>query len=259
MRHLTWVVVLLLGIGNALAEGNLLAEPAAGTVLTEPKTGMQFLWVPSGCFDMGSDNGETFEKPVHHVCVKGFWLSKYELTQAQFAQVMGANPSDFRGPTRPVDQISWDDAVKFAEAMTVLTGVPMRLPSEAEWEYACRAGGQHQEYCGGDDPDSLAWYGGNSGDQTHPVGTRKPNAWGLYDMSGNVWEWVADCWNNSYVGAPTDGSAWLTGDCDLRDARGGAWDIAKPNLVRAAKRGRGDHRYRLNVVGTRLAIGLRRR
>lgn len=248
MKHFVWAILLLMSMGNALA------DPAAGTVLKEPKTGMEFVWVPGGCFMMGSNDGESFEKPVHQVCLRGFWLGRHEVTQAEYQQVMGLNPSDFKGPTRPVDQISWDDAKNFADAMGYWTDVRFRLPSEAEWEYACRAGGQNLTYCGEGAPSALAWYGANSDDMTHAVGMRLSNAWGLFDMSGNVWEWVQDCWNPDYKNAPTDGSAWLSGNCERRVARGGAWDISQPTLIRAAKRGRGDHAYRLNVVGFRLAI-----
>jgi formylglycine-generating enzyme required for sulfatase activity len=249
MKYLVWAIVVMMTMGTAQAE-----DPAAGTVLKEPKTGMEFVWVPGGCFMMGSNEGESFEKPIHQVCIRGYWLGKYEVTQAQYQKVMGVNPSDFKGPTRPVDQISWDDAKNFADAMGYWTGVRFRLPSEAEWEYACRAGAQNGIYCGEGNPAALAWYGSNSDDMTHPVGMRLSNAWGLFDMSGNVWEWTQDCWNTDYKNAPSDGSAWMTGNCDRRVARGGAWDIRQPNLIRAAKRGRGDHIYRLNVVGFRLAI-----
>jgi len=252
MKSLLCLFLLVLGVGQVLA------EPAAGTILKEPNTGMEFVWVPSGCSNMGSNDGETFEKPVHLVCVKGFWLGKYEVTQKQYQRIMGINPSDFIGPDHPVDQVSWDDAVVYTLAYRKLTGVPMRLPSEAEWEYACRAGGLHEKYCGDGNPAELAWTGSNTDYSTSPVGKLHPNALGLYDMSGNVWEWVQDCWNLNYTDAPHDGSAWLTGNCNRRVARGGAWDVNDVNgdhLVRAAKRGRGDHRYRLNVVGFRVAIG----
>lgn len=248
MKYFLWAMAVLLMTGNALA------DPAAGTVVKEPKTGMEFVWIPGGCFMMGSNEGESFEKPVHQVCLRGFWLGKYEVTQAQYQQVMGVNPSDFKGPTRPVDQISWDDANNFADAMGYWTGVKFRLPSEAEWEYACRAGVQNLTFCGEGGPSALAWYGANSDDMTHAVGMRLGNAWGLFDMSGNVWEWVQDCWNPDYKNAPTDGSAWLSGNCNRRVARGGAWDVRQPTLIRAAKRGRGDRSYRLNVVGIRMAI-----
>jgi formylglycine-generating enzyme required for sulfatase activity len=249
MKRLLFAVCLMLSVGQALA------EPAAGTILKEPKTGMEFVWVPSGCFNMGSNEGELFEKPIHPVCVKGYWLGKYEVTQAQYQLLMGVNPSFSKGPANPVDQVSWDEALIFTLVFGKATGVPARLPSEAEWEYACRAGGLHGKYCGDGKPEELAWSGSNTGNTTSPVGKLRANAWGLYDMSGNVWEWVQDCWNLNYIGAPQDGRAWLTGNCERRVARGGAWDVNGYHLVRAAKRGRGDHRYRLNVVGFRVAIG----
>jgi formylglycine-generating enzyme required for sulfatase activity len=126
-----------------------------------------------------------------------------------------------------VEQVSWDDAQAYIKKLNRKTGQHYRLPSEAEWEYACRAGGA-QAYCGGNEVDRVAWYGalgeagGNSGQATHPVGRKQPNALGLYDMSGNVWEWVADPWHPGYAGAPTDGRAWQ-GDGAKRVIRGGSW------------------------------------
>ncbi len=250
VKRVGLIAAVILGLGNGMA----MAEPDAGTVLKEPTTGMEFVWVPSGCFYMGSESGERFEEPIHPVCVKGFWLGKDEVTQAQYQKITESNPSETKGAEHPVDSISWDDAVSFTMAYSLLTKVPMRLPSESEWEYACRAGGRHKTYCGDGDPAKLGWYGSNSGNGTSPVGKLHPNAWGLYDMSGNVWEWVQDCWNLDYVGAPMDGSGWLEGNCERRVARGGAYDINQPNMLRAAKRGRGDRNYRLNVVGFRVVI-----
>ena len=103
--------------------GTAMAEPAAGTIWKEPKSGMEFVWIPSGCFDMGSNSGETFEQPVHKVCLKGFWLGKDEVTQEQYQQLVGTNPSDFKGPDRPVDSVSWDDANSYAEEMAYRTGL----------------------------------------------------------------------------------------------------------------------------------------
>lgn len=187
------------------------AEPQAGEVWKEPKTGMEFVWAPAGCFQMGGKQ-ESVAEPVHQVCVKGFWIGRYEVTQAQFQQVMESNPSKFRGANNPVDQVKWQDAKLFAEEMGYVTGTKVRLPSEAEWEYACRAGGAHDSFCGGGGRlERMAWYRGNSGETPHPVGQRAANDWGLYDMSGNVQEWVADDYHKSYKSAPTDGSAWLGG------------------------------------------------
>jgi formylglycine-generating enzyme required for sulfatase activity len=155
-----------------------------------------------------------------------------------------------------VEQVSWDDVQTFIEKFNAKTEKKYRLPSEAEWEYACRAGAQ-QEYCGGDNPDTVSWYGGlakpagNSGKATNPVATKQPNAFGLYDMSGNVWEWVEDVYHDSYKGAPADGSAWQ-GDSNLRVPRGGSWSY----LQGAAKRGGSESDYRFGTIGFRLARSL---
>ena len=202
-------------------------EPSAGSIWKEHRSGMEFVWIPGGCFRMGWNEGKKDEIPVHKVCVKGFYLGKYEVTQAQYQKINGNNPSAFPGADRPVEKASFYDIKSAIDEFNVQTNGQFRLPSEAEWEYACRAGGDHGEYCGIGGLDKLAWYNDNSGSQTHPVGQKRPNAWGLYDMNGNVGEWVRDCSHNSYDGAPTDGSAWLGengGDCGTHVMRGGAWD-----------------------------------
>jgi formylglycine-generating enzyme required for sulfatase activity len=134
-----------------------------------------------------------YEKPQHQVQVNGFAIGKYPVTQAQYQEVMGTNPSHFENnPHNPVEQVSYDDAITFCQKLSQLTGKNYRLPTEAEWEYACRAGTTTDYYFGDYFDDYLkdyAWYYGNSQDETHPVGQKKPNAWGLYDMHGNVWEW----------------------------------------------------------------------
>lgn len=227
------VAVLAACVSTAVfAEGK--REPAAGTSWTEPRTGMEFVWIPTGCFQMGSSEGDKDENPVHKVCVKGFWMGKYEVTQGQYQQVMGNNPSKFQGSNRPVEMVDWSNAKVMAEEMSYSTGTKVRLPTEAEWEYACRAGGAHETYCGGGGrPDRLAWYNGNSDQQTHPVGQLAANDWGLYDMSGNVWEWVSDTYHDSYNGAPADGSAW--GGGEKRVLRGGSL-INVAQSARAANR-----------------------
>jgi formylglycine-generating enzyme required for sulfatase activity len=192
--------------------------------------------IPAGSFMMGGDGGEPDDKPVHRVDVPAFAMGKTEVTQAQWRAIMGGNPSVNKGcDDCPVEQVSWHDAQDYLNRLSSRTGQRYRLPSEAEWEYACRAGGRH-EYCGGDSLDSLAWYRSNIGvDKTRPVAGKQANAWGLYDMSGNVWEWVLDCWNGSYNCAPTDGSAWTSGDCGKRVLRGGSW-YSIPSFTRAALR-----------------------
>ena len=176
--------------------------------------------VPGGSFEMGSGNGD--ELPQHRVTLKAFALGKYEVTQAQWQAVMGDNPSNFKqcGGNCPVENVSWNDAQAFIQKLNQKTGANYRLPTEAEWEYACKAG-QETEYCGGNNIDEVAWYGNNS-QTTHPVGQKQANAFGLYDMSGNAWEWVQDSYHGKYNGAPTDGTEWL-GDGAKRVLRGGSW------------------------------------
>ncbi len=200
--------------------------------------GMEFVLIPAGSFKMGADNGETDERPVHQVTFsKAFYLGKYEVTQGQWQAVMGKNPSLFGGDSnRPVDQITWEDAQAFLTKLNAMEGGKLyRLPTEAEWEYAARAGSTTIFYFG-NDPKQLgehAWYRGNSGHQTHPVGQKKPNAWGLYDMLGNVWEWVQD-WEGKYPANPvTDPKGPESGTYRMR--RGCAWNN-EPNVCRTTNR-----------------------
>lgn len=185
--------------------------------------------IPAGWFQMGSKKDDKTEQPVHEVkFAKPFYIGKYEITREQWQAVMGSNPGRFPGPRYPVGGVSWDACQDFLKKLNDKTGRTFALPSEAEWEYACRAGST-TEYCFGDDESGLgeyAWYYSNSGRTSHPVGEKKPNAWGLYDMHGNAFEWCEDVWHDSYEGAPADGSAWLQGgDQGSRVLRGGAWDL----------------------------------
>jgi formylglycine-generating enzyme required for sulfatase activity len=166
--------------------------------------------------------------PKHAVHITSFAMGKYPVTQGQWKKVMGSNPSYFSsgGDQCPVEKVSWDDAQAFIQKLNQQTGHSYRLPSEAEWEYACRAGSTGK-WCFGDDEDQLkhyAWYEDNSGGKTHPVGEKKANAFGLHDMHGNVWEWCEDEWHDNYQGAPSDGRAWVDGKGSERLLRGGARD-----------------------------------
>ena len=229
------------------------AEQTAGSTWTEPTTEMTFVWVPAGCFQMGANENPS-EQPVHRVCLQGFWLGRDEVTQQTYQQLKGHNPSFFKGGDRPVEQVSWDDAIAFAAELGQRSGKPMRLPSEAEWEYACRAGGQHETYCGPGQASDLAWFSGDSATRTHAVGKKQANAWGLRDMSGNVWEWLTDCWHADYTGAPTDGSAWSgTGSCPQRVARGGGWFDSMP-FLHAAYRNKYEPSSRFAFLGFRLVM-----
>lgn len=185
-------------------------------------------------------------------------LGKTEVTQGQWKAIMGNNPSGFSncGDNCPVENISWNETKKYIKKLNAKTGKEYRLSSEAEWEYACRAGGRNK-YCGSDNLDSVAWYGnnrepgGNSDQRTHLVAQKQANAFGLYDMSGNVWEWVQDSYHDNYNGAPVDGTAWQ-GDGSERVVRGGSW-VIKPRGVLAANHDKVGSGVRDNTLGFRLA------
>jgi formylglycine-generating enzyme required for sulfatase activity len=191
---------------------------------------LEMVSLPAGQFLMGSPDSDPDardnEKPQHQVQVNSFAIGKYPVTQAQYQAVMGTNPSRFKNNRQnPVEQVSWNDAQAFCQKLSQITGKTYRLPTEAEWEYACRAGTTTRFYFGDDANQSgnYAWYDRNSQDKTHPVGQKKPNAWGLYDMSGNVWEWCEDDWHDNYIGAPKDGSAWPINNDNRSLLRGGSW------------------------------------
>lgn len=185
---------------------------------------LEMLLIPAGTFRMGSpqDKGFEYGEPQHNVTVPSFHISQYLITQAQWQAVMNTNPSEFKGDDKlPVECVSWNETKEFCKKLSQMTGKEYRLPSEAEWEYACRAG-TTGDYAG--DPNEMAWYNANSDSRTHPVGQKRPNAFGLYDMHGNIWEWCEDVQHNFYNGAPSDGSAWMSGgDQSRRIIRGGCW------------------------------------
>jgi len=220
---------------------------------------MEFVLIPAGKFDMGSPSSEVGrydnEGPVQDVTIsEDFYMGKYEVTQEQWRKVMGSDPSYFKGDDLPVEQISWEKVQEFIRRLNEKEGTDnYRLPSEAEWEYAARAG-TTTRYSFGDDESDLgdyAWYNKNSAEKTHPVGQRKPNSWGLYDMYGNVWEWVQDEWHDSYEGAPSDGRAWEGRDGADRVLRGGRW-VNDALYCRSARRDRGAPGGRASSVGFRI-------
>ncbi|NAS89269.1 hypothetical protein C4E24_05965 [ANME-1 cluster archaeon AG-394-G21] len=190
--------------------------------------GMKFTLIPAGEFYMGSEEYDV-EKPLHKVKINNpFYLGTYPVTQREWKAVMGDNnnPSVFKGDDLPVELVSWDDVQEFIKKLNEKEGTDRyRLPSEGEWEYACRAGTTTRYSFGEDESklDDYAWYDDNSDAKAHPVGQKKSNPWGLYDVHGNVLEWVQDCWHSDYNGAPTDGSAWEVGDGADRVVRGGCW------------------------------------
>ena len=202
----------------------------------------KFVDVPGGCF---TAHGE-------QTCLDAFRIGKFDVTQGQYQRITGSNPSGFSscGDDCPVERVSWDDAQSFISKLNSQTGQQYRLPTEAEWEYACRSGGKDEEYCGGNDIDSVAWYSGNSGDKTHPVGQKQSNGLGIYDMSGNVWQWVSDWYGSNYPSSGNNPQGASEGS--YRVYRGGSWgDVA--GIARAAIRNIGSPGDRGSFLGFRLA------
>lgn len=181
--------------------------------------------IPGGRYEMGSLDGNDDEKPLRTVKISPFEIGKYPVTQREWEAIMGANPSHFKGDERPVEEVSWTDCQAFIKKLNKKTGLNFRLPTEAEWEYAAGGGsGKRTKWAGTNDEDSLsvyAWYTTNSKDQTHPVGEKKPNELGLYDMSGNVWEWCQD-WYGDYLNKPLTNPTGPE-DGTSRVLRGGSW------------------------------------
>ncbi len=204
----------------------------AGATKVSPKDGLTYVWIPSGTFQMGCSLGDSEcsadEMPAHQVTIsKGFWIGQTEVTQAAWQRVMGTTPSHLKGLKLPVEEISWNDARSYCQT------ADMRLPTEAEWEYAARARDPGSRY---GDVHQIAWYEGNSGRNTHEVGQKQPNAWGLRDMLGNVWEWVEDRYAERYpAGVATDPHGPSNGT--LRVLRGGAW-LDNSGYLRASGRQR---------------------
>ncbi len=211
---------------------------------------LEMVRIPAGRFVMGSPEDEKErdddEGPQHEVTVPEFFVGRFVVTQAQYQAVIGQNPSDFKGKKHPVEEVSWNDAVAFCEKLSDRSGRGYRLPSEAEWEYACRAGTTTPFHFGQTITPDLANYDGNGTyaqepegqyrGETSEVGSFPPNAFGLGDMHGNVWEWCSDGWHNNYEGCPTDGSSWTkNSNKKMYIQRGGSW-FDGPRFCRSARR-----------------------
>lgn len=233
-------------------------EVTSSISLHDVMMNMEFALIPAGEFMMGSPDDEVdiyhTECPQHKVTIKNpFYLGKYPITQKEWIAVMGNNPSSFKGDDLPVESVSWDDVQEFIKKLNKMEGTDKYcLPSEAEWEYACRAG-TTTRYSFDDESklNEYAWYGNNSGSETHPVGKKVPNSWGLYDMHGNVWEWVEDKWHEGYNGAPIDGSAWEDENSSDHVLRGGGW-YGGARYCRSASRDGLGAGYHSDFVGFRL-------
>ena len=248
-------------------EHNLTVSKEALVLWDEAKfsLGPEMVVIPGGRFLMGcvsdrdcADN----EKPVHEVTIGAFALSKYEVTFEEYDRFTAAtgrervNDEGWGRGRRPVINISWEDAAAYTLWLSAQTGMNYRLPSEAEWEYAARAGSEEKYSWGneiGHDRANCAGCGSLwDNEKTAPVGSFSANGWGLHDMHGNVWEWVQDCYNDNYRGAPADGSAWASGDCSFRIRRGGSW-LNSPKILHLSKRSKVRLKDRNYVVGFRIA------
>jgi len=220
----------------ALLNASESVKHVAGTLFHDCEECPAMIVIPPGAFDMGSKEYGT-EKPLHRVNFAGvFALARTEVTCAQWEAIMGSVPKGGQAacaPNLPIQGVTWKEAKDFVQRLSEKSGKNYRLPTEAEWEYACRAGAS-TEYCGSNAIDSVGWHA-DATDKARPVAGKRPNDWGLYDMSGNAWEWTEDCWNANYQGAPADGSAWISGDCSRRIRRGGSWDNSL-RYLRAANR-----------------------
>ncbi|GHT68811.1 hypothetical protein AGMMS50239_34600 [Bacteroidia bacterium] len=217
----------------------------------------EMIFVQGGTFTMGctSEQGSdcySDEKPAHQVTLSAYYIGKYEVTQKQWQEVMGTNPSYFKGDNLPVEQVSWEDVQDFIVRLNSLTGKNYRLPTEAEWEYAARGGSQSRntKYSGAYSPDNCAWYSSNSNSKTHPVGTKQANELGIYDMSGNVYEWCSD-WYGAYSSTPQTNPTGATLGSG-RVYRGGSWGSGAQD-VRVPIRNSSTPGLRYSNLGFRLA------
>ena len=226
----------------------LCAQPPApiapGTKKVNSKDGLTYVWIPPGKFQMGCSTGdaECFdnERPAHEVAItKGFWLGQTSVTQQAYRRVTGKNPANHKGASFPVEEVDWNEAQAYCNA------IGGRLPTEAEWEYAARAGSTGVRY---GNLDEIAWYDGNSGNKSHDVGQKLPNAFGLYDMLGNSWQWVADWYGPYQAGAQSDPTGPASGQ--LKQPRGGSWGSTS-RLTRASYRGSVEPEHRGGKLGIR--------
>ena len=241
------------GASNSEATGNLTLDLGGGVT-------MKLVLIPAGKFMMGSPDSEQgrqgSEGPQHEVIItKPFYMGVTEVTQAQYEAITGTNPSHLKDATNPVEMVSWNDATEFCKELSEKTRQAVRLPTEAEWEYACRAG-TATAFSFGDSDSALgdyAWYTSNSGRTTHPVGQKKPNAWGLYDMHGNVWEWCAGLYGGYPNDAVTDPKGAASGT--RRVLRGGGW-FGNPAHCRSASRRYDSPDNRSSRCGFRVVVSV---
>lgn len=266
-NHIVRVAAEQLAFGSKAPTG----RNQVGDAWLEPVTGMEFCWVPSGSFQMGPEKrdseGKKDEFPAHTVYIDGFWMTRYLITQAVWKKVMANtfwkkvspysyNPSWFKlGTDYPVEQVSWSETQEFIRKLISLNKgkYHFRLPTEAEWEYAARSGGKHQKYAGGNNPDAVAWYSGNSGMTTRPVGKKRPNTLGLYDMSGNVYEWCLDAYSETAYKNHKKNNPLITGNGPKRVIRGGSWSNSSHEM-RSTYRAGVNQDFKVNYLGFRVVM-----
>ncbi|MBR5716967.1 MAG: formylglycine-generating enzyme family protein [Bacteroidales bacterium] len=249
-----------LGISEARAkELESFVSPQSPSLLPITANGVTFnmVYVEGGTFQMGASNNDSDalndEKPAHQVSLPSYYIGETEVTQELWQAVMGSNPSHFTGDNRPVENVSWNDCQVFVKKLNAATGKMFRLPTEAEWEFAARGGNKSKgfKFSGSNKLEDVAWYDGNSGSTTHDVKTKNPNELGLYDMSGNVWEWCSD-WSANYNGSPQTNPQGL-GSGQGRAYRGGGWG----NYARSCRSSNRRSHYPdngYNYLGLRLVL-----
>lgn len=243
-------------IRYSIAAALFAASAAVTADQAQGPLGIEFVRVPAGCYAMGTDKGEKHELPIHKVCLGAFDIGKFEVTQGQWKALMGANPSKHNtcGDNCPVEQVSWNQVQAFVVALNGKNEGVYRLPTEAEWEYACRSGGKDHMFAGGVDAadiDKVAWRKESSNDHPHPVGLKEANELGAHDMSGNVWEWVQDTFSSPYSKAMSENNPVLNAKGEKRVLRGGSFD-GKVNYVRCMIRNRNEPDRQDRRLGFRL-------
>ena len=225
--------------------------------------GFEFVKVSGDCFEMGcgpwAEQCFEDEKPQHNVCIDSYYIGKYEITQKQWQEIMGSNPSYFKkGKSYPVESVSWNDVQSFLRELNAKTGKTYRLPTEAEWEYASRSGGKEEMYSGGNAAADFAWYSNNSNMSIQQSGEKKPNGLGIYDMSGNVWEWCSDWYEKEYYSESVQANPRGPSEGKSRVLRGGSWYYDERN-VRTTTRNRLWPDHKNSRVGFRIVLSADRK
>ncbi len=198
---------------------------------------IKMILVAQGSFSMGSTSGFSDEKPVHEVLIDSFYIGKYEVTQALWKEIMDNSPSEFKGDSLPVESVTWSQVQTFLTKLNEKSGLNYCLPTEAEWEYAASGGNQNKnyKYSGSHDADEVAWYRSNAGKTTHIVGSKQVNTLGIYDMSGNVWEWCSDWYGQNYYTSSPQSNPQGPNSGDQKITRGGCWDSDTTNIRKTCR------------------------